>query len=88
MKGVSVARLIESQLLSKANQRGTEGCAKVAHDFAQKRVHLFFVDCSLLDCSGRDGPPDLCAEVFYGGEMSPIFLRQLAEQVKRSRLKH
>src|SRR5882724_7299201 len=42
--------LIESQLLSKVNQCGTKGRAKVRNDLTEKRVHLLFVNCSLLNC--------------------------------------
>src|SRR5207248_265822 len=81
-------RLVESQLLSEVNQRGTERRAKVANDFTQKRVHPLFVDCSLWYCCRHDGPPDLSVELFPGGGSSSVFLRQLAEQVKRSSVKH
>src|SRR5438045_1105887 len=59
-------RLVESQLLSEVNKRRTEGGAKVAHDFSQKRVHLVFVNCALFDCCRHNGPPALSVEVFPG----------------------
>src|SRR2546423_2778063 len=74
-------RLIESQLLSKVNQRGTEGRAKVRNDLTQKRVHLLFVNCSLLDCGRHSGLLTFRLKYFLAGEYRR-FLRQLAEQVK------
>src|SRR5258708_6630513 len=66
-------RLIESQLLSKVNQRGTEGRAKVRNDLTQKRIHLLFVNRSLLDCCRHNDLLTFRLKYFLAGECRRFF---------------